>query len=160
MRIFIALLTCLVSGACASMLEGATSNLIPPPMPSAQAAIYAHVTSRVLAPCCWSQPVQIHQSEAAEKVRAEVVAFIRQGDGEEKIFDRLAAEYGERILGEPRGAKGTVAFVTPLLILLVGLAGLALVLSRLAKRRPQLSAYTGYHGPLPDLPDEEGTSAL
>jgi cytochrome c-type biogenesis protein CcmH/NrfF len=133
-------------------LKAQSDNLVPPPMPPAQAEIYAHVTSRVLAPCCWSQPVQIHQSEAAGKVRAEVIAFIRQGHDEREIFDRLAAEYGERILGEPRGAKGTVAYVTPFVILGLSLACLGIALLRISRRRPRLSFRDG--GPLPDLPDD------
>ena len=130
----------------------AQSNLVPPPMPAAQAEIYARVTSRVLAPCCWSQPVQIHQSVAAEKVRAEVLAFIRQGYDDREIFDRLAAEYGERILDEPRGMRGTVAYVTPFVILGLSLAGLWIALLRISRRGLQLSFYD--EGPLPDLPDE------
>jgi cytochrome c-type biogenesis protein CcmH/NrfF len=117
-------------------------------LPPSQAAIYARVSSRVLAPCCWSQPIQIHQSEAAEKVRAEVIADIRQGDDEKQILDRLAAEYGERILGEPRGARGTIAYVTPFVVLIAGLILVTFMVFRLAGRRPRLSNYTG---PLPDL---------
>jgi cytochrome c-type biogenesis protein CcmH/NrfF len=144
------LFLCCVLGVTGPL--SAQSNLVPPPMPPAQAEIYARVTSRVLAPCCWSQPVQIHQSEAAEKVRAEVLTFIRQGYDDREIFDSLAAEYGERILGEPRGMRGTVAYVTPFVILGLGLAGLWIALLRISRRRPQLSFYD--EGSLPDLPDE------
>ena len=153
MRTFMALVFCFVCCCGATALAQQTSNLVPPPMPRAQAEIYARVTSRVLAPCCWSQPVQIHQSEAAEKVRAEVIAYISQGDGEEEIFSRLAAEYGERILGEPRGVLGTIAFVTPFVMLLAGLSLVIYALFRLARKPPQLSTYTGYTELLPDLPE-------
>jgi cytochrome c-type biogenesis protein CcmH/NrfF len=152
MRSFIALAIWFVCGAGASALALQSTNLAPPPMPRAQAEIYAHVTSRVFAPCCWSQPVQTHQSDAAEKVRAEVVAYIRQGAGEQEIFDGLAAEYGERILGEPRGARNTVAFVTPFVILVGGLGAMTYALFRLSRRRPRPAAYTGL---LPDLPESD-----
>jgi cytochrome c-type biogenesis protein CcmH/NrfF len=148
MRTVIALAFCLVCGVGVFSLQA--SNLVPPPMAPAQAKIYACVTSRVLAPCCWSQPVQTHQSEAAETVRAEVVAYIRQGYSEKQIFTRLAAEYGERILGEPRGVRGAIAFVTPFIMLARGLACVIYVLFRLAMRQPQLPTNTGL---LPDLPE-------
>jgi cytochrome c-type biogenesis protein CcmH/NrfF len=152
MRTVITLIFCFACGTCAPALALQASNLVPPPMPRAQAEIYAHVTSRVLAPCCWSQPVQIHQSEAAEKVRAEVVAYIRQGANEKEIFNLLAAEYGERILGEPRGIRNTIAFVTPFLILLFGLCAVVYALSRMARRQPVLTFETGL---LPDLPEAD-----
>ena len=124
MRAFPALVFCFVCCAGATALAQQTSNLVPPPMPRWQAKIYAHVTARVLAPCCWSQPVQTHQSEAAERVRAEVVGYVRRGDDEKEILDRLAAEYGERILGEPRGVRGTIAFAIPFLARLSHLEGI------------------------------------
>jgi cytochrome c-type biogenesis protein CcmH len=154
MRAFPALVFCFVCWAGATALAQQTSNLVPPPMPRWQAKIYAHVTARVLAPCCWSQPVQTHQSEAAERVRAEVVGYVRRGDDEKEILDRLAAEYGERILGEPRGVRGTIAFAIPFLVLIAGLALVIYVLGRLSTRRPALSTYTGY-SLLPDFPETD-----
>lgn len=143
---------CILWGAGAAAPVLRADNLTPPPMPPAQAEVYVKVTSRVLAPCCWSQPVRTHQSEAAEKVRAEVVNYVREGLGEQEIFSRLADEYGERILGEPRGARGTVAIVTPFAMLAAGLAILTQALFRLARRRP---AALPYNGPLPEIPENE-----
>jgi cytochrome c-type biogenesis protein CcmH/NrfF len=105
--------------------------------------------------------VQIHQSEAAEKVRAEVVAYIERGDDEAKILGLLAHEYGERILGEPRGARETVAYVTPFVVLGLGMVWLGSYLFRTARPRPSLSTpslstYTGVFpdaGILPELPE-------
>jgi cytochrome c-type biogenesis protein CcmH len=150
MRSLKSIILCIVCNASAGALALAATNLVPPPMSRAQAEIYGRVTSRILAPCCWSQAVQIHQSEAAEKVRAEVFAYIRQGASEDEIFNWLAAEYGERILGEPRGVRGKIAFLTPLAALLTGLAIVVYALSRLVKPQPQLTTYTGL---LPDLPE-------
>jgi len=152
MRRIAAFLLCFVCGVGARALALQSTNLVPPPMPAAQAAAYDRITSRVLAPCCWSQPVQIHQSEAAEKVRAEVIAGLGQGQGEREILDRLAAEYGERILGEPRGARGTIAFVTPFAVLAAGLAGLSHVIFRSEHRTPVISTCAGL---LPDLPEAD-----
>ncbi len=144
------LLLFLSVGAHAPALRA--SSLVPPPMTPAQAAIYDRVTSRVLAPCCWSQPVQIHQSEAADRVRAEIVARLKQGSGEAAILDRLAAEYGERILGEPRGSRATVAWMTPYAVLATACAGLMVGLTRIARRPRRLSAYPGL---LPELPEAD-----
>lgn len=151
MRVSVVILFCLVCIAVNPALAQ-RDNLVPPPMPRAQAEIYDRVTSRVIAPCCWSQPVNIHQSEAATKVRAEIIAYLRQGDDEQQIYSRLASEYGERILGEPRGTRGTVAYVTPFVILGISLAGLALALFRIARRKPRQALHSG---PLPDISDLE-----
>jgi len=143
-------LTC-CAGICLSAQQA--GGLTPPPLPRDQAEIYRNVTSRVLAPCCWSQPVQFHQSDAATRVRAEVAGYVGQGFGQQEILDRLAAEYGERILGEPRGARATIALATPLIILAIGLAITIFAISRLARRQLQpLAYYTGY---LPDISESE-----
>lgn len=152
MRTLVFFVLCLGCCASRSLVAQQPGSLTPPPMPRAQAEIYSRVTSRVLAPCCWSQPVQSHQSDAAARVRAEVADYLARGIGEPEIFNRLAAEYGERILGEPRGTRGTIAIVTPFAILLAGLAVVLFVLSRLVRRQARLISYAG---PLPDLSELE-----
>ncbi len=57
--------------------------------------------------------MRLHQSEAASKVRMELISYIRGGMNEDEIQDRFAREYGERILGQPRGARSLVAYVVP-----------------------------------------------
>jgi cytochrome c-type biogenesis protein CcmH/NrfF len=149
MRILSMLLFLLL--ACAGLFEPAqVGNLVPPPMPRAQADLYKRIASRVLAPCCWSQPVETHQSPEAERVRAEIVAYIHAGLGESQIQDRLATEYGERILGEPRGIRGSVAILVPVAVWIAGLTGLCFVVFQMAYRRNEsCNAIL----PLPEIPE-------
>ncbi len=131
------------------------STLVPPKLPTNQAEAYSRIASRVIAPCCWSQPVISHQSEAAEKVRSEILAYLKRGDSEEKILDLLAKEYGERILGEPRGTAGMVAYVTPYAVLAVALSALIFALAGIDRRRRRHSFEDIYSGLLPDLPEAD-----
>ena len=74
----------------------------------------------LIAPCCWSQPVSQHYSEAAEQIRREVRAMVAEGKSRNEILDYYVAKYGERILAAPR-AKGfnSLAYILPWAALMV-----------------------------------------
>jgi cytochrome c-type biogenesis protein CcmH len=63
------------------------------------------IAHQLIAPCCWSEPADVHQSPAAEEVRAQIRAALQQGYTEQQILDSFVAAYGERILAKPT-AKG------------------------------------------------------
>ncbi len=89
------------------------------------------VESRLVAPCCWTQTLDIHDSELATSLRAEIRARLRAGERPEAIEDRLAARFGERVRAVPRGRdpRGAV-----LAVVAIGMAAAALALG-LALRR-------------------------
>jgi cytochrome c-type biogenesis protein CcmH len=55
----------------------------------------------LIAPCCFSQQVSLHQSPAATEVRAEVRRRLTAGETREQIVQAYVAQYGKRILAEP-----------------------------------------------------------
>ena len=59
--------------------------------------------SRLVAPCCWVQTLDIHESELATALRAEIAQRLQRGEAASAIEDDLAARYGERIRAVPRG---------------------------------------------------------
>lgn len=137
------------AGACAQA-DGA--GIVPPAFATrGQTDLYERMSSRLVAPCCWGEAVRLHQSPAAAKVRAELIAYLRAGMGEREIQDRFAREYGERILGQPRGIRTVVAYSVPAVCCAMALAMLATFL--LNRRRKFRFGAAGPSGVLPDLPD-------
>ncbi len=93
------------------------------------------IEAMLVAPCCWSQQVSVHQSEAATEIKRDVRAALRAGRSRREIVDGYVQKYGTRILIEPP-ARGFAAwlYVLPVVTLLVSAAGLGLVLRRFASR--------------------------
>ncbi len=137
----------LVLCGLAAALSGQQGIVPPSNLSLGQMETYNRLASRLYAPCCWSEPFRMHQSPAADKLRGEVVGFIRAGLNEGQIKDRLAAEYGERILGEPKGLANVVAYAVPGVVLLAGGYFLAVFL-----RRPRRLPDTPDLGTLPEVP--------
>ena len=90
------------------------------------------IEDKLIAPCCWSQPVSQHDSEASEKIKREVVEMLAAGKSQDQIIEHFVAEYGERILVSPR-PKGfnSLAYVLPWTALLLGAAAVAILLKKM-----------------------------
>lgn len=58
---------------------------------------------RLLAPCCWNQTLDVHESPIATQLRLEIRERVRAGEPAMRIEDDLAARHGERIRAVPRG---------------------------------------------------------
>jgi cytochrome c-type biogenesis protein CcmH len=58
---------------------------------------------KLIAPCCWTQTLDIHDSPIAEQLRAEISQRLKRGEQAATIEDDLAARYGEKIRAVPRG---------------------------------------------------------
>ena len=94
------------------------------------------IEEKVIAPCCWKQPVSQHYSEAATTIRRQIREMLSAGKSEEQILDFYVAEYGERVLASPR-ARGfnILAYVLPWAGLAAGIAVLVLALRRWLSRK-------------------------
>jgi len=98
-----------------------------------QAAIEAEarkIESELIAPCCWSQQVSVHQSPAADEIRKDVRVRLARGETHQRILDDYVVQFGTRILAEPP-AQGFNRFLylLPPIVLVAG-AGLVVVLVR------------------------------
>lgn len=82
-------------------------------------------------------PLTIAESAEADRERAFIRRRIAAGDTKDEIKDALVAQYGERVLGTPAGDSGIdlAACLVPGLVVLGGLAGLAVALPRWRRRR-------------------------
>jgi cytochrome c-type biogenesis protein CcmH len=93
------------------------------------------IEAMLVAPCCWSQQVSLHQSEAAEEIKRDIRVALEAGRTRQQIVDAYVEQYGARILIEPP-ARGfaTWLYVLPVVTLMLSAGGLAIVVKRFAKR--------------------------
>lgn len=80
--------------------------------------------AQLMAPCCYGQTVDVHDSEAARQVRAKLRQWLAEGLSDQQILDRFAERYGARILAVPP-AKGFNSWLywLPLLLTAAATAG-------------------------------------
>jgi cytochrome c-type biogenesis protein CcmH len=74
----------------------ASSSEIAQKVPGAE-----RLEGRLLAPCCWTQTLDIHGSEIANALRREIRTRLKVGEAPEAIEQSLVARYGERIRAVP-----------------------------------------------------------
>ena len=90
------------------LLTSSAGASAPPPR-----AVVARVEQRLLAPCCYSQPVGEHMSAEAAEMRREIEDLAASGNSEAAIIAHYKTQYGERILVIPDGGTGRVLFILP-----------------------------------------------
>ncbi|MGK3967721.1 cytochrome c-type biogenesis protein CcmH [Sorangium sp. So ce118] len=128
------------AAALAAALAGVTlSGRAEPAAPSPAAAELADSTpapgeraleGRLLAPCCWDQTLDIHESEVTRELRREIRERLRRGEAVDAVEQDLVARYGDRIRATPSsGVLGKVALGMMLAIAVTFLGVFALLRS-------------------------------
>jgi cytochrome c-type biogenesis protein CcmH/NrfF len=109
----------------------------------------------VLAPCCYTESVAIHQSEIALKMRLEIAKWVAVGKSDQEILDTYAGLYGSKVLVDPRTMpRGWTPFF-PWLVLILGLFLVGWLLKRWrAALRTATALSTTEVVNLPDIDDE------
>lgn len=108
----------------------------PPPQLSPELEQEAkRLETKLIAYCCWSQQVSVHDSPAATQMRTDIRQRLAQGQNEATILAAYVAEHGERILAEPP-AKGftRLLYLVPPLLGVLGIGLLVIVVRRFAQR--------------------------
>ena len=120
--------------------------------PQARVARLEHA---VLAPCCYTESVAIHQSEIAVKMRLEIAKWVAAGKSDQEILDTYAGLYGSKVLVDPRTMpRGWTPFF-PWLVLILGVFLVAWLLKRWrAAPRPATTLSATEVLNLPDFDDE------
>lgn len=77
----------------------------------------------LVAPCCYREPISIHQSDVAIEMRREIECMVAEGKSDREILDYYIVKYGKAVLAEPPGMEGWVVRGVPFLALILG-AGL------------------------------------
>jgi len=95
------------------------------------------IENMLIAPCCFTQQVSQHQSEASEQVRQDIRVRLKGGETRDQILGAYVDQYGKRILAEPEmKGFGVLAIAVPAVLLALTGWGLAIVLHRFARARP------------------------
>lgn len=109
----------------------------------------AALLGRLVAPCCWTQTLDVHGGAAPDGFRAEIHARLLAGETPKSIEDDFVSRYGRAVLAEPKDSP--LPFVTlGLGAAAVAAAGLLAAALRRWVRRG--SAGGGEVAPAPKLP--------
>ena len=90
---------------------------------------------RLIAPCCWTQTLDVHESELAKSLREEIEERLARGERADVIEEDLVDRFGERMRAVPKGKdpRSAIPLVTAIAMLAVA-AALVVVLRRWTKR--------------------------
>jgi cytochrome c-type biogenesis protein CcmH len=114
------------------------------------------IEAMLVAPCCFSQQVSLHHSEAADEVRRDVRARLAVGQTRERILDAYVAQYGKRILAEPPAQGFDLAlYLVPLVTLVLSAGLLSVVVRRFGGARVAPATADADAGSAPGNPDIE-----
>jgi cytochrome c-type biogenesis protein CcmH/NrfF len=100
--------------------------------------------TKVIAVCCWSQQVSVHDSPAATQMRLEIRRRLADGQDADAILAAFVAEHGERVLAEPPARGFTrLLYVAPPVLGVLGIGLLVVVIRRFAMRGAAAPAAAG-----------------
>lgn len=110
------------------------------PAPGVDPALDARakkLSSRLRCPVCQGESIQDSPAELALQMRAVVREQIVVGRSDEQVLEYFVQKYGQWILLEPR-AEGInlIVYWVPIVFLLIGAAGLWVIVRRWTKPRP------------------------
>lgn len=101
----------------------------------------SELEQRLLAPCCWTQTLDVHESPLVTEMRNEIRSRLAAGEAPLAIEDSFAERHGERVRAMPRGQNPMLTYVQWIgVVLVVMLALLVLVARSWRKRANQLTA--------------------
>jgi cytochrome c-type biogenesis protein CcmH len=90
------------------------------------------IEAMLIAPCCWSQQVSVHQSAASDEIKQTIRRMLADGKTRRQILDSYVAQYGERILAEPSATGfSAVLYVLPWVFVIGGVGLVITVVRRL-----------------------------
>jgi cytochrome c-type biogenesis protein CcmH len=107
---------------------------------SAPASRAARLDRELACPVCTGESVADSNAPESRAIREDVKRRIRAGQSDGEIRDAYVAVYGEHVLLTPsNGGLGVIAWGLPVIVIIVGAAGIAIALRR-SSRTPRLAA--------------------
>ncbi|MBK6691495.1 MAG: cytochrome c-type biogenesis protein CcmH [Myxococcales bacterium] len=104
----------------------------------------ARLEARLLAPCCYVQTLDVHDSPMASELRSEVKARLAAGESPSAIEEDFARRFGDRVRALPRNADPRTAMLLfSTACLLAGAAGVALMMRRWRRAESPTTATAG-----------------
>jgi cytochrome c-type biogenesis protein CcmH len=99
----------------------------------------------LMAPCCYSQTIDVHMSMEAAQMRDEVSNMVLAGKSDDEILQFYRAKYGETILVVPAGTAGLLAFGIPIGVTLLAAGLMFWFAQSLRKRSVRVSTLQPAH---------------
>jgi cytochrome c-type biogenesis protein CcmH len=125
------------------------------PDPQALEQQAKQIEAMLIAPCCWSQQVSVHQSPASDEIKTNIRKLLAEGKTQQQILDAYVAEYGDRILAEPPAHGFSAALYVLPWIFLAGSVGLVVFVIRRLRTPAQAAATPGVRvAPIDEAVDE------
>ncbi len=111
------------------------------------------VAKQLYCPVCPNTPLDVCETKACQDWRAQIKDELTAGWTDDQVIQYFVAQYGERVLAEPR-RSGFTSFVwlLPIVVTAIGLVIVALILRSWKARRPAL--VPAALSPPPALPPE------
>ena len=125
------------------------------PDPQAVEQQAKQIEAMLIAPCCWSQQVSVHQSPAADEIRQNIRRMLADGKTRQQILDAYVKEYGDRILAEPPARGFSRLFHVAPWIFLVASVGLVLIVIRRLRAPAAAPAAAEPSAAPPDVAESE-----
>ncbi|GAB4249026.1 MAG: hypothetical protein Kow00129_09760 [Thermoleophilia bacterium] len=120
----------LLAGQPATAWAQSDSGLTPE-----QEALAQSIERELIAPCCWTQTVADHDSNAADEIKVGIRTMIASGASKEEIIDFYKERYGAEILAAPeKSGFNLMAYVVPAITVMGALAVLLVMLRRWRER--------------------------
>ena len=92
----------------------------------------------LIAPCCWRQPLDIHQSGTVDNMKTEIRLLLKEGQTSEQIMSYYIERYGEQIRSTPKKEGfNLLAWLLPGFALMVGLGVISVSLKKWRSHRSQ-----------------------
>lgn len=102
----------------------------------------AELEGKIIAPCCWTQTIDIHGSELSTQLRQEIRRRLLAGETSASIEASLVERHGAKVLAVPVGSR--LGSAGGILIFAMGAAGLgAVMLLRRWQRRSKVDSAEG-----------------
>lgn len=128
---FLALMALALVGVWFFALSAASAAAESGSLSTEQESLASRIDGKLIAPCCYTQTVAVHDSQKAQEIKMQVRLLIAQGKGEGEILDTFVAQYGEEILAAPRASGfNWLAYLLPVVVVLVAMGGVAVLVVR------------------------------
>ena len=97
----------------------------PGPLDALHGARSRMIESRLLAPCCWNQTIDIHDSEVSRTLHREIAQRVARGEAADAIEGDLVFRYGKRIHAVPPDSE--LPAVALWMLVVIELSGIGLL---------------------------------
>jgi cytochrome c-type biogenesis protein CcmH len=91
--------------------------------------------NKLLAPCCYQEPVARHQSDVAVNMRTEIAKLVSAGKSDDDIVKIYVQRYGKEVVADFAPTPGWATWA-PWALALVAAAALAWRLPHMVRRKP------------------------